>query len=24
VVQTISLVIVLDAIAAIWFMNMGW
>ena len=24
VVQTISLVIVLDAIAAIWFMHMGW
>jgi len=24
VVQTISLVIVLDAVAAIWFMNMGW
>lgn len=24
VVQTISLVIVIDAIAAIWFMNMGW
>jgi phospholipid/cholesterol/gamma-HCH transport system permease protein len=24
VVQTISLVIVLDALAAIWFMNMGW
>jgi phospholipid/cholesterol/gamma-HCH transport system permease protein len=24
VVQTISLVIVLDAIAAIWFMQMGW
>lgn len=24
VVQTISLVIVLDAIAAIWFMNVGW
>lgn len=24
VVQAISLVIVLDAIAAIWFMNMGW
>jgi phospholipid/cholesterol/gamma-HCH transport system permease protein len=24
VVQTISLVIVLDAIAAIWFMQVGW
>jgi phospholipid/cholesterol/gamma-HCH transport system permease protein len=24
VVQTISLVIVFDAIAAIWFMHMGW
>jgi phospholipid/cholesterol/gamma-HCH transport system permease protein len=24
VVQTISLVIVIDAIAAIWFMHMGW
>ncbi|MGI8561794.1 MAG: MlaE family lipid ABC transporter permease subunit [Luteimonas sp.] len=24
VVQTISLVIILDALAAIWFMNMGW
>jgi phospholipid/cholesterol/gamma-HCH transport system permease protein len=24
VVQTISLVIVLDALAAIWFMQMGW
>jgi len=24
VVQTISLVIVLDAIAAIWYMQMGW
>jgi len=24
VVQTISLVIVLDAFAAIWFMQMGW
>jgi phospholipid/cholesterol/gamma-HCH transport system permease protein len=24
VVQAISLVIVLDAIAAIWFMQMGW
>jgi hypothetical protein len=24
VVQSISLVIVLDAIAAIWFMHMGW
>ena len=24
VVQTISLVIILDAIAALWFMNMGW
>lgn len=24
VVQTISLVIVIDALAAIWFMNMGW
>lgn len=24
VVQTISLVIIIDALAAIWFMNMGW
>jgi phospholipid/cholesterol/gamma-HCH transport system permease protein len=24
VVQTISLVIILDALAALWFMNMGW
>ncbi|MCI2244968.1 ABC transporter permease [Xanthomonas indica] len=24
VVQTISLVIIIDAIAALWFMNMGW
>ena len=24
VVQTISLVIILDAVAAIWFMQMGW
>ena len=24
VVQTISLVIIIDAIAAIWFMYMGW
>ncbi len=24
VVQTISLVIILDAIAALWFMKMGW
>ena len=24
VVQAISLVIILDALAALWFMNMGW
>jgi phospholipid/cholesterol/gamma-HCH transport system permease protein len=24
VVQTISLVIILDALAALWFMKMGW
>jgi phospholipid/cholesterol/gamma-HCH transport system permease protein len=24
VVQTISLVIIIDAIAALWFMNVGW
>jgi phospholipid/cholesterol/gamma-HCH transport system permease protein len=24
VVQTISLVIILDALAALWFMHMGW
>ena len=24
VVQTISLVIILDALAALWFMNVGW
>jgi phospholipid/cholesterol/gamma-HCH transport system permease protein len=24
VVQTISLVIIVDALMALWFMNMGW
>jgi phospholipid/cholesterol/gamma-HCH transport system permease protein len=24
VVQTISLVIIIDALAALWFMHMGW